>query len=417
MILPLSALSLFGQTVEKKKKFEIYFEHDKYDIKPEYHDNDLSIQHFSDFLDSLERDSLRTIKTIKVNSFTSPEGGVAYNDKLSINRTQSIYNYLITTISVPGYLIETAHSGIAWELFREIVEASDMEYRDEVLDIIDNQPEETWKRVNPGDRWLTLVDSRNKRIMDLRGGRVYNYMFKELYPTLRYGSVISVYYEETIPEVLVAPEPEPSETLEAIDSVVQDTLPEILPIEPLYDEKSLRFAVKTNLLSDVLAAPNIELEILIKERWSIAAEWVCPWWVGSDNGKALQNLAGSLELKYWLGDRTNKPQLTGWFAGFYVAGGYYDFQKQNNGYQGEFYIPAALSGGYAHTINKSGSLRMEYSIGVGYMFTDYRYYEGKEDNEYLVWQYNGEMSWFGPTKLKVSLEWFIDWKLGKYKVE
>ena len=67
--------------------------------------------------------------------------------------------------------------------------------------------------------------------------------------------------------------------------------------------------------------------------------------------------------------------MTGWFAGRYVGGGLYDFEYKAKGYQGEFFIAGGLSGGYAHTINKSGTLRMEYSLGIGYMQTDYRKYE------------------------------------------
>lgn len=175
---------------------------------------------------------------------------------------------------------------------------------------------------------------------------------------------------------------------------------------------TIKFAIKTNLLYDLLLTPSIEVEAPIKSRWSVAGEWIFPWWVTNNNGNALQILSGQVEGRYWLGDRHNKPQLTGWFAGLYAGGGYYDLQWNNNGYQGEFYIASGVAGGYAHTINKRGNLRMEYSLGLGYLSTKYRYYEGKQDNKYLVWQHDGRYTWIGPTKAKVSLVWFVDWKRG-----
>ncbi len=177
-------------------------------------------------------------------------------------------------------------------------------------------------------------------------------------------------------------------------------------------------ALKTNLLFDVVTVLNAELEVPIKNNWSIAAEGLFPWWVTKDNGNALQINAGFLEGRYWFGSKEKRakiPVLTGWFAGVYAGGGLYDLQLKNNGYQGEFFLAAGVSGGWAHTINKSGSLRMEYSVGVGYLKTNYRYYEGREDNRYLVWQSDGRYSWLGPTKAKVSLVWLISNKKGGRK--
>ena len=184
------------------------------------------------------------------------------------------------------------------------------------------------------------------------------------------------------------------------------------PLFTSNDTTTLRplFAAKTNLLFDALTALNVELEVPIGQRWSVAGEWIFPWWVTKDNGNALQILSGNVEGKYWFGDRTKRPVMTGWFAGLYAGGGLYDLQYRNNGYQGEFYIAAGVSGGFAHTINKSGTLRMEYSLGIGYLQTEYRYYEGVEQNEFLVWQYDGRYSWLGPTRAKVSLVWMLNAK-------
>ncbi|MFI3239458.1 MAG: DUF3575 domain-containing protein [Bacteroidales bacterium] len=279
-----------------------------------------------------------------------------------------------------------------------------MQYRDEVLYIIENEPEETWQRVNPTDRWLTLTNSRNKRLMDLRGGQPYRYMFTHFYPQLRHGSVITIYTQRVLPIPL---EIKPIETTHQ-----QLTLPEREPI-PVESIHSLPFAVKTNLLYDLALTPNVEIEIPLGNRWSVAGEWIFPWWVTKDNGNALEILSGQVEGRFWLGNRNRRALLTGWFAGLYAGGGLYDLQYQNNGYQGEFYIAAGVSAGYAHTVNKSGSLRMEYTVGLGYLSTNYRYYEGKQDNEYLVWQYDGSYTWLGPTKVEISLVWFIDLKWQK----
>lgn len=166
-------------------------------------------------------------------------------------------------------------------------------------------------------------------------------------------------------------------------------------------------AFKTNMLYNAATALNIEIEVPLDKHYSLAGEWIFPWWVASDNGAALEVLSGNLELRYWLGTRKKAPTMTGVFYGIYAGGGLYDLQWQDNGYQGEFYIAAGFSLGFAHILNKSKNLRMEYSVGLGYLKTNYRYYEGMLDNEYLVWKYDGEYEWIGPTKVKMSLVWML----------
>lgn len=250
-----------------------------------------------------------------------------------------------------------------------------------------------------------MVDSRNKHLMDLQQGRPYRYMMKHIYPLLRKSTIVTVIYKSKDPIVTT---PITFESNHIYTTSLQSlSSPQSIADPNYFMEGRPLFAVKTNLIYDAITAINIELEIPIKEKWSIAAEWICPWWVTKDNAYAIEVLSGQVEGRYWFGDRTNRLQLTGWFAGLYVGGGLYDLQWNDDGYQGEFYIAAGLSGGYAHTINKKGNLRMEYSLGLGYLNTDYRYYEGRLDNKYLVWQYDGRYTWLGPTKAKVSLVWMI----------
>ena len=183
-------------------------------------------------------------------------------------------------------------------------------------------------------------------------------------------------------------------------------------------EKTI-LALKTNLLFDAATILNIEVEVPLKDRWSIAGEWIFPWW-SFDGSKAQQNnerhtlqvLNLNLEGKYWFGDRSSKAQMTGLFAGVYMGAGLYDLEYKSKGFQGEFFIMGGLGGGYAHTINKSGSLRMEYSIGFGYMQTNYRRYDSHYAEYFKEWhkmqRSTGIQSWIGPSKAKISLVWIIN---------
>lgn len=168
------------------------------------------------------------------------------------------------------------------------------------------------------------------------------------------------------------------------------------------------FAVKTNLLYDLALTPNLELEIPIGRRWSINAEYQYGWWLRKDNTFCWQIEAGGLEGRYWLGNREKRDVLTGWFVGFFSSGGMYDFQlKKDEGRQGEFYIMAGASAGYALPIARN--LHMEFSTGFGALVTNYRRYRVIDD-ELIKQGKSMKYKAVLPLKAKISLVWTIKGK-------
>lgn len=179
-----------------------------------------------------------------------------------------------------------------------------------------------------------------------------------------------------------------------------------------YKDRHPLFALKTNLLFDAALMPNIEIEVPIGRRWSINGEYMFPWWLFEGDKYSLQILMGGLEGRYWLGSRANREGrdvLTGHFLGLYAGGGKYDLQWKENGYQGEFFIAAGISYGYARKIARN--LRLEFNIGIGVLRTDYRHYHARDNYQTLLWQENGKYTWFGPTKAKISLVWLLSRKV------
>jgi hypothetical protein len=172
-------------------------------------------------------------------------------------------------------------------------------------------------------------------------------------------------------------------------------------------------AAKTNLLFDAAGAINIALEIPIGNRFSVDASWTFPWYVPKDWDWCYQLLWGDVEFRWWLGERRRDNRLLGHFLGLYAGGGLYDFQwRSTDGYQGEFFIAAGLSYGYAMELAKS-RCRLEFEIGLGYLQSDYRHYfhiTDPEGNETLIRdKVSGRFGYWGPTKAKVSLVVPIEW--------
>lgn len=168
-------------------------------------------------------------------------------------------------------------------------------------------------------------------------------------------------------------------------------------------------AIKTNLLYDALTAVNIGIEAPIGNRWSVVAEWMSPWWSSYDKQLYFQIMNGNVEGRYWFGERTNRLKLTGWFSGLSVGGGVYDIMLDElSGYQGEFQAYSVI-GGYAHPINKSGNLRMEYELGLGFLSTGYVKYwwDGFDYSLIAPSPQSWRTNWIGPTKLQVSLVYYL----------
>ncbi len=461
-------------------QFELQFEQNGASIGTMQVASGEVLRALADTLRVLQADDMVRIMDVKVTSYASPEGGVDYNNALVGRRSDCMTRYVEHDLEVPTELVQVQNVGIGWDALIKMVEESDMPYRAEVLDVLINEPIETWARVNPTDRWLTLVDSRVRQLMRLRGGRPYWYLFDHFFPALRSTHVVLITYKRlsALPVDLsgitrMAPEPlvkasvlladeislSPSALAAAATPVAPvaaptapvTTTPPIVATTPVtattpvlaevdtvvaplaqggdsavvvalpaegeakkHREYKPFIAFKTNLLFDAATMLNVEVEVPIGRRWSVAGEWVFPWWASGDGAESkrhcLQLLHGTVEGKYWFGERMDRPRLTGWFASLYAGGGLYDLEYAKTGYQGEFFIAAGLGAGYAHTINKKGNLRMEYSLGVGYLRTNYRKYNehwGINDEWHAIREYNGIYTWIGPTRARVSLVWML----------
>lgn len=164
------------------------------------------------------------------------------------------------------------------------------------------------------------------------------------------------------------------------------------------------FALKTNLLFDAVTALNVELEVPITPHFSLAAEYVFPWWLTKGHNYCFQLIYGTLEGRYWFGDRSKRGMLEGFFVGAHAGIGYYDFQSKTQGYQGEVLI-GGLSAGYSIKLNRTFNL--ELSVGGGYIYTKYRYYIPKDDYTILAYQHRGIYGNYVPTKAKIALVWNI----------
>jgi hypothetical protein len=346
-----------------------------------------------------------------ITAAASPDGNTATNERLAADRALSIKGYIMWRHPhVNRDLIATFSAGEDWDGLRRMIEQDRfVPYRDEALGVLSSP---------------FTGEQMRQRLRGIADGATYRYLAENIFPYLRGGAACLLFFKrEDVATVAAAdcpapaaepsPAPESQPASDPVPTPASESRPTIVfapvtvYIHPAKEAPARRplFAVKTNLLLDAASALNAEIEVPLGRRWSLAGEWIFPWWLQQERQRALQLGVGTLEARRWLGDRASRPPMTGWFAGFYAGAGYYDVEWENKGYQGELFH-AGLSAGYAHAISRGGKWRMEYSLGAGYVRTRYREYTprfGADDEWHLIRRRSGNHTWIGPARAEISL--------------
>lgn len=398
-----------GEEVSDKPMM-LYFRFDKALLDSGYMDNGRTLRHLDELF--TDRNLCARIDSINIFSYASPEGTPTYNDRLARQRSAAVKNYLVWKYPhLEQYRIHPRPQGENWkELRRLIVNDPNMPNKEKVLQIIDYTKE--------SEQCKALLKKLN-------GGVPYLYIYTHLLRYLRNAAVCMVWIRpDSLPALpkAIGPHPDslkakPVARLSAIGTSEGNSnvlYPQGNPATAAASYRRPLFALKTNLLFDAALMPNIEIEVPIGNRWSVNGEYMFPWWLFDNDKYCMQILMGGLEGRYWLGShrrREQKEVLTGHFLGLYAGGGKYDLQWDNDGYQGEFFIAAGISYGWATRIARN--LRLEFNIGIGLLRTDYRYYHARDNYQTLLWQENGKYTWFGPTKAKISFVWLLNRKVKK----
>lgn len=384
-----------------------YFENNSSLLIRDYYSNRANLKKLDGILANATFEA--EIDSIVISGGASLSGSFQVNTRLSSERAVALRTYI--RWKHPGVYndrISILPAVFDWNVLIELIENDpNVPNRHEVLSILNS-----------------TVDDQSKviQIKQLGGGSTDTYLNKNYAKYMRTAtSVIFAYKEESAeirePEIVVVQPDSIPTVVEEIVAAPEETvtIPEKIPetvsvtLSPQPKASRPLFALKTNLLFDVASALNLEVEVPIGQRWSVAAEWIFPWWLYEKEQYALEILNGNIEGRYWWGERSRRDQLTGWFTGIYAGGGYYDVEWKTKGYQGEFFS-AGITGGFAHKIGRN--LRMEYSLGLGYLTNKYREYVplqcGIDGQWHLIKQGNGTSNWIGPTRAKVSLVWMIN---------
>lgn len=417
----LSAASLSGSAPpsfrdESPEPLVFYFANNSSLLMRDYRTNETELSKLDGTLRALTVSS--ALDSIVIEGNASVIGSFQTNSRLSNDRALAVKSYIRWKHPhIDPEKIYIVPSVFNWDELRERVQQDRLvPYREELLHILSSPLNDQSilaeiKRLGNGTAEDYITNNFSKY---MRSATSLVFWVKPE-PTGQGVSRAEDRPEEVLREEkdILGPDPTEGQSRPSITDSRSDTPEEVstasyFPSLPDSFTRKPLFALKTNLLYDLAAALNIAVEVPIGQRWSVSAEWVFPWWLWKKEQYALEIMNGNLEARYWWGNRSGREQMTGWFTGVYGGGGIYDVEWKTKGYQGEFFT-GGLTGGFAHKIGRN--LRMEYSLGIGYIGSQYREYAPKkclDGHWHLIRQKSGDFNWIGPTQAKVSLVWMIN---------
>lgn len=394
-------MGLFSQHVyaEPSDSAKVYFRQGKAVLDTAFNDNARALTNILEKIQKNGKNTLLSIKSISITGAASPEGPVALNHQLSEQRAQAIYDYLSMYEPLPDSLVRFKYLGRDWQGLRIMVE-KDMQvpYRPKVLSLLSNIAE-TATPSTEGDY---------KAIEQLRSigdGAPYHYLYSRLYPVLRESGIIINY---AFHPVIILNNPGPVAKLPS--SEILDV--ELMENGRIRQCKPFYMGLKTNMLYDALALPNIGAEFYLGRNISVGANWLYGWWDKDNRHRYWRAYGGDLYIRLWFGNRSKTKPLMGHHIGIFGGILTYDFEFGGKGYMGG--IPGRtlwdrsnrfVGVEYGYSLPIARRINIDFTLGMGYFGGKYIKYIPK-NNEY-IWQSTHRLKWFGPIKAEVSLVWLI----------
>ena len=176
----------FGQD-----ELEIIFKVSKIEIDSSVFNNEVTFGKILAAVDKIFSNPYYKIDKIEVAGYASPEGRPAFNKWLGENRAKALIDYIIEhrpqyNLTRDNFRIRNGEEN--WAGLRRVVAASDLEQKERVLQIIDDES-------IPGEL-------KKNKIKWIDRAKTWKQMLEDIYPHLRCARYLAVYYDSTNDEAV-----------------------------------------------------------------------------------------------------------------------------------------------------------------------------------------------------------------------
>jgi outer membrane protein OmpA-like peptidoglycan-associated protein len=160
------------QHISEVGRASVWFPVNKASLDTEMIQNRLELIKISGSMDFVRQDPSAEIERIEITAYSSPEGDGPHNEELSRQRAETVCRYMAETFGLPDSLFVVSDGGENWELLRAAIainrELTAAERADlaRILDVED-------------------VVKRKQLLKSYNGGRTYQWLLRNIYPSLR----------------------------------------------------------------------------------------------------------------------------------------------------------------------------------------------------------------------------------------
>jgi hypothetical protein len=366
-------------------------------IDPEYKDNAYRLSEIVSFLKETSNDSTLVIQEVSFCGAASPEGSYQVNRRLANGRLLALERFVRERVEIADHLVTHNDSYIPWEYLIDEIKASEMAYKDEILNIL-TEDAHLVDYYHPN----TQIDERVMRLKKLDGGKVWQELNHRYFKQMRNASAVFFIYKRVQPidpdPVVVDPEPV---VIEPVIEVVTDTVVE----QPVVEEWTRRLLLKTNAVGLGMGIGNAAVEIDLAKHWSLSV----PIYYSAMNyfvpTVKFRTLGTQPEIRFWI-----KPENKGFFVAAHAAVASYniavDGDLRYQDHKGE--TPAwggGLNLGYSLPISKDNRWGIEFTLGAGVYSLLYDTFYNVENGKYI--DTNKQVYW-GLDNVAVTFSYAFD---------
>ncbi len=387
-------------------RFSVRFRQSKWNIDRRLGDNALMLDSIDRLFTTVLNDSIYRLRSVSFTGGASPEGSIKINRFLSEKRALALFNRLNRYGNLDDGDKTFIFLGRDWESVLRLAKIdAGIPYREETLALLQEIADE--KRQTGTEPARSLY-----RLKRLRGGKPYLYLYRNIFPAVRTSRLV-IKYDRILLKPLVSPD---LLVTADIDSVIAaETYRDIAIDTTSFGDNICRpfyMDVRTNLLFDALALPNIGLEFYVGKNFSIGGNWVYAWWSKNATHHFWRAYGGELFGRWWFGSKAHRKPLTGHHLGVYGQIYTYDFEMGGKGQMGgkpggTLWDKAQWGAGieYGYSLPVGRRINIDFTLGIGYTTGYYHIY--KPIDGHYVWQSTNHRRWFGPTKAEISLVWLL----------
>ena len=367
----------------------VYFRQGDAEFDPAYNDNGARCREFVQKVDKLRQLAGGRVAKVTIFSSASPEGDLAFNEKLAQNRAKNAINYLHNDLQFADSVVFIQIVTEDWEgLARNAIADPDVPHKAQALEIIINSQD----------------PQRKENLKKLAGGAAWNYLFGKYFPQLRTFK-IHVWVDPRIDAVVSKIKFEPVQSGYIAPDSFESRISEILNVEPVpmpvQPQWQSEITIKTNFLGWGMLHGNIAVEYDIIPHLSVALPFYYSG--GMDYIKETIKFRGIViqpEVRYYLKDND------GFYGGAHFGLGWYNFALDK-----EFRIqdhkgrrPAiggGISLGYAMKFKKQPRWGLEFAVGAGVYDVMYDVFYNEPNGAYA--ERGMHDTWFGIDNAAISL--------------